>query len=91
MIRRAKNVGVDEIHLKNDLCTKTRIRNIRNAGLKTVAWMRGPSGMIEDINTKYWDVGNEDVRMYLALLWTGVDQLCVNRPDVLLEIMRSAA
>jgi glycerophosphoryl diester phosphodiesterase len=43
--------------------------------------------MRRDVENKYLDVGNEDETMYATLLETGVRQMCVNRPDVLLNML----
>lgn len=87
-LERARNCGATEIHLKYDTCTKDRIREIHAAGFGSMLWMRGPIGMAADCSDLYWDVGNEDKSMYLALVETGVQQMCINRPDVLLELRR---
>jgi glycerophosphoryl diester phosphodiesterase len=84
LLLQAKALGVDEIHLPYDLCTPTLITTLHKAGLTTMAWMRGPIGMAQDVQDKYWDVGNEDERMYATLLRSGVQQVCVNKPDVLI-------
>lgn len=86
IIERSLAVGATEVHLKYDTCTKPLIDRIHTAGLGSMAWFRGPIGMGEDCSSKYFDVGNEDLSMYDALLRTGVQQLCVNKPDVLIEL-----
>lgn len=82
-------VGASEVHLKYDTCSFERVQIAHRAGLKTMAWFRGPTGMKNDYLTKYFDVGNEDEDMYSTVLRSGVQSLCVNRPDVLAEIIRS--
>eukprot|EP00534_Pseudo-nitzschia_fraudulenta_P007178 CAMPEP_0201199668 /NCGR_PEP_ID=MMETSP0851-20130426/159384_1 /ASSEMBLY_ACC=CAM_ASM_000631 /TAXON_ID=183588 /ORGANISM="Pseudo-nitzschia fraudulenta, Strain WWA7" /LENGTH=64 /DNA_ID=CAMNT_0047487105 /DNA_START=33 /DNA_END=227 /DNA_ORIENTATION=- len=42
--------------------------------------------MAEHTSVKYRDVGNEDFAMYEALVQTGVQQMCVNKPDVLIAL-----
>jgi len=84
-LRRATECGATEIHLKYDTCTRSRVQEIHAAGFGSMLWMRGPVGMAKDCTNKYWDVGNEDESMYLALMKTGVQQMCVNRPDVLVD------
>lgn len=86
-IQQAQDLQASEIHLRYDLCTRDRVEAIHQAGLSSMAWMRGPVGMASDTTLKYWDVGNEDERCYQALLETGVQQLCVNRPQVLFEYL----
>ncbi|GAX19133.1 hypothetical protein FisN_3Lu078 [Fistulifera solaris] len=83
----ANNCGATEIHLQYDTCTVERINAIRQAGMRSMAWFRGPVGMAEDVKTRYLDVGNEDDRCYEAVLDTGVDELCVNKPDILINIL----
>ena len=89
-IDRAQKVGASEVHLKYDTCTVDRIRSIHAAGMKSMAWFRGPVGMSEDLSIKYCnrDVGNEDERMYQIVARTGVQQLCCNRPDVLINMLK---
>jgi glycerophosphoryl diester phosphodiesterase len=86
-IKIAKDCGATEIHLQYDTCTVERINAIRQAGLRSMAWFRGPVGMAEDVKTRYLDIGNEDDRCYEAVLDTGVDELCVNKPDILMTIL----
>ncbi len=86
IIERAHAVGASEIHLKYDTCKKPLIDRIHSSGLGTMAWFRGPIGMNEDCATKFRDVGNEDFSMYEAVLQTGVQQMCVNKPDVLIAL-----
>lgn len=86
-LRRALEVGASEVHLRYDECTRTRVNEIHAAGLETMAWFRGPVGMKNDVRNRFCDVGNEDWSMYKAVLETGVRQMCVNRPDVLVDMM----
>jgi glycerophosphoryl diester phosphodiesterase len=86
-IQKSLQVGASEVHLKYDTCTVQRVQAIHDAGLKSMAWFRGPVGMHEDISFKYCDVGNEDDAMYQTILRTGVQQLCCNRPNVLQQII----
>lgn len=90
-IERAQALGASEIHLKYDTCTKERIGDIHKAGMGSMAWFRGPIGMREDTEQKYLDVGNEDFNMYQTLMDTGVQQLCCNKPDVLLNYLTTKA
>jgi len=83
----AQKAGASEVHLKYDTCTKERIKGIHEAGMDSMAWFRGPIGMKEDVSAKYFDVGNEDEDMYRVVTATGVKSMCVNRPDVLLEML----
>lgn len=97
-IDRAMDVGASEVHLKYDTCTVERIRRIHDAGMKSMAWFRGPVGMSEDCSIKYSKshsnndgddhVGNEDEVMYHVVARTGVQQLCCNRPDVLINMLK---
>lgn len=81
------NAGASQVHLKYDTCTVERIKEIHNYGMDSMAWFRGPNGMKEDITEKYFDVGNEDNSMYWAVISTGVRELCVNKPHVLLKLL----
>jgi len=80
-------VGASEVHLKYDTCTEERVAAIHAAGMDSMAWFRGPIGMREDARDKYHDVGNEDESMYRIVMGTGVRSLCVNRPDLLVELL----
>jgi len=82
-VEQAQRVGASEVHVRYDECTPTVIDAIHSNGMDSMAWFRGPMSMRTDAANKYLDVGNEDSRMYEALLETGVQQMCVNRPDVL--------
>jgi glycerophosphoryl diester phosphodiesterase len=90
-IQKALNIGASEVHLKYDTCTFQRVQAIHKAGLKSLAWFRGPIGMHEDAYHKYHDVGNEDDAMYRVVLRTGVQQLCCNRPNILKRILGNAS
>lgn len=83
----AQRVGASEVHLKYDTCTVERVKAIHDSGMDSMAWFRGPAGIKEDVAEKYHDVGNEDELMYLTVMSTGVRALCVNKPDVLLNIL----
>ena len=85
----ALSVGASEVHLKYDTCTKDRIDAIHDAGLGSMVWFRGPIGMLEDVSSKYFDVGNEDEEMYKVVMATGVQSMCINKPDVLLRTLES--
>jgi len=80
--------GASEVHLKYDTCTKERVASIHANGMGSMAWWRGPPGMLEDVTEKYLDVGNEDEAMYFVLMRTGVRWLCVNKPDVLAKLVK---
>ena len=83
-IEQAVAVGASEIHLRYDVCTPQVVEMIHEAGFGSMAWFRGPIGMASDSMEKYWDVGNEDESMYEVVLRSGVQQMCVNKPDVLI-------
>lgn len=87
-IEQALAVGATEVHLRYDTITVENIRRIHSNGMGSMAWLRGPIGMKSDCAHKYLDVGNEDDAMYEVMLRTGVQQMCVNRPDVLIELRR---
>eukprot|EP00934_Nitzschia_sp_Nitz4_P003696 Nitzschia sp. Nitz4//scaffold186_size43309//33912//34841//NITZ4_007324-RA/size43309-processed-gene-0.9-mRNA-1//-1//CDS//3329539779//3686//frame0 len=87
-LEQAKACGATEVHLKYDTCTKDRVEEIHAAGFGSMLWMRGPRGMKKDCEERFLDVGNEDPTMYQALLDTGVQQLCINKPDVMLDYLK---
>jgi len=81
--------GATEVHLRYDTCTKERIEDIHSNGMDSMAWFRGPTGMNQDLNENYFDVDSEDRLMYSYVMSTGVNQLCVNKPDVLIDLLDS--
>jgi glycerophosphoryl diester phosphodiesterase len=87
-VSQAMSVGASEVHLRYDYCTVEHVNAIHAAGMESMAWFRGPVGMQSDVTHKYWDIGNEDERCYQALIDSGVSQLCVNRPDVLIRMLK---
>jgi len=87
-IEMALDAGASEVHLKYSTCTTDMVQSIHNAGMDSMIWMRGPVGMGEDVAHRFHDVGNEDETMYLAIMQTGVKAMCVNRPDVLANLLK---
>ena len=87
VIAQSQKVGADEVHLKYDTCTKDTIERIHRAGMSTMAWFRGPIGMVEDTTDLYHDVGNEDEAMYRVVMDSGVQQLCCNKPGELMRFL----
>jgi hypothetical protein len=85
-LEQASMAGANEIHLRYDTCRSEIISEIHEAGFGSLAWFRGPIGMSKDISLKYLDVGNEDSQMYQVLVDTGVQQMCINKPDVLIAL-----
>ena len=86
-VERALSVGASEVHLKYDTCTRSRIDAIHNAGMSSMCWFRGPIGMKSDCTEKYTDIGNEDASMYQTVMATGVEAMCINKPDVLVKMI----
>jgi len=97
-VARAVDCGATQVHLKYDECTAERVAAIHRANLASMAWWRGPVGMVHDAQFKYRmlsenngqhndENGNDDECVYRAVLDTGVQQLCCNRPDVLLQLL----
>jgi glycerophosphoryl diester phosphodiesterase len=87
-IKLSKDVDASEVHLKYSDCTKNRVEMIHDAGMDSMCWFRGPVGMVEDVTTKYHDVGNEDEVMFRTVMATGVKKMCVNKVDVLIDMLR---
>jgi glycerophosphoryl diester phosphodiesterase len=89
-LEQAHACGASEIHLRYDECTVKRVQEIHAAGLGSMAWMRGPLGMAHDLRHSYNDVGTtEGEACYQALMETGVQQICCNKPDILLHMLES--
>jgi len=83
----AMGIGASEVHLKYSTCTTDRVRAIHEAGMDSMAWMRGPMGMLDDVTKRFHDVGNEDKTMYQIIMATGVKSMCVNKPAVLAALI----
>mmetsp|Transcript_9479 Transcript_9479/g.13935 ORF Transcript_9479/g.13935 Transcript_9479/m.13935 type:complete len:301 (+) Transcript_9479:62-964(+) len=86
-VEQALKVGATEVHLKYSTCTKERVCRIHDAGMDSMIWMRGPIGMQYDVTHRFQDVGNEDESMYRTIMATGVKAMCVNKPDVLANLL----
>lgn len=87
-LRQAQTIGASQVHLPYDTCTVERIQAIHQAGMGSMAWTRGPVGMLEHATDEYWDMGNEDESCYQAIIDTGVQEICCNRPDVLIALLK---
>uniref|UniRef100_A0A7S2E8I7 GP-PDE domain-containing protein n=1 Tax=Trieres chinensis TaxID=1514140 RepID=A0A7S2E8I7_TRICV len=87
-IETSLSVGASEVHLKYDTCTKDRVTAIHKAGMKSMAWFRGAPGMREDATHKYWDIQDEDSDCYDTVIKTGVQALCVNKPNLLHQMVQ---
>eukprot|EP00525_Craspedostauros_australis_P004628 CAMPEP_0198120314 /NCGR_PEP_ID=MMETSP1442-20131203/28613_1 /TAXON_ID= /ORGANISM="Craspedostauros australis, Strain CCMP3328" /LENGTH=226 /DNA_ID=CAMNT_0043778945 /DNA_START=8 /DNA_END=688 /DNA_ORIENTATION=+ len=87
-LKQAMDIGADEVHLKYDMCTPERIASIHALGMGSMAWFCGPIGMDHETTHTYLDIGNEDESCYDAVIRTGVQQLCVNKPDVLIAMQQ---
>jgi len=85
-INRANKVGASEVHLMYKQCTSERVTAIHEAGMDSMAWMCGPIRVNEDLAYRFYDVGDEDEAMYQLLVATGVRTMCVNKPDVLVNM-----
>lgn len=73
--------GCDEIHLPYDACSVDRVREVRQAGFRSMAWFRGPKGMKEDL--EIWGFSTEE-ECYPDLIRAGVDEICCNKPHQLM-------
>lgn len=90
-IEQASVVGATEIHIRYDQCHVDRIQTIHEAGFRSMAWLRGPIGMAQDVEHRYHDIENEEgMECYRCLLETGVQQICCNKPDILLQLLSSS-
>jgi len=85
-IERARKVGASDIHLRYDTCSASKVQAIHEAGFGSFAWMRGPVTMAIDFRDKFWDVDCENEDMYQAILDTGVQMVCVNKPDIMVKL-----
>eukprot|EP00667_Euglena_gracilis_P016775 EG_transcript_17581 len=73
----AKAVKADRLDMHYSDCTAEVIAEARQAGLQTMVWCSAPRNM----------KAPEDADLYARLAATGVDVMCVNRPDVLAELL----
>ena len=89
-VEMAKEVDATEVHLRYDTCTKDRVDAIHDAGLDSMAWCRGPTTMRKDME-KFGDVKEEDEHVYSLVLQSGVQAMCVNRPDKLSSLVEAVA
>lgn len=87
-VEKAKEVDATEVHLRYDTCTKDRVDAIHDAGLDSMAWCRGPTTMRKDME-KFGDVKEEDEHVYSLVLQSGVQAMCVNRPDKLSSLVEA--
>jgi len=87
-VEKAKKVDANEVHLRYDTCTKDRVEKIHDAGLDSMAWVRGPTTMTKDMQ-KFNDVKEEDERVYAMVLQSGIQAMCVNRPDKLSSLVEA--
>jgi glycerophosphoryl diester phosphodiesterase len=78
--------GCEEVHLRYDTCTVTNIDTAHRHGYTTLAWFRGPTAMAHDVATR-WDNVRGEQDLYTTLWQSGVQQICCNKPHLLLEIM----
>lgn len=103
-LHRARMCGATAIHLRYDDCTIDRIQTIHDHDFVSMAWFRGPMGMVHDALYRFDDIGDiadvtnaesnnvsfiENEACYRTLLDTGVQQICCNRPDLLIKLIRS--
>ena len=102
-LHQASMCGATAIHLRYDDCTADRIQSIHDNNFVSMAWCRGPMGMANDAFNRFDDIGGDTVDTssaesisrsfienelcYRALLDTGVQQICCNRPDLLMKIL----
>jgi len=85
-VARAQSVGASEIHARYDTLSLQVVQDIHDAGMGSMGWIRGPVGMGSDISSKYLDAGKEEgSTLYSMLMETGVQQLCVNKPNIMME------
>jgi glycerophosphoryl diester phosphodiesterase len=78
--------GCEEVHLRYDTCTVTNIDAAHRHGYATLAWFRGPMAMAYDVATR-WDNVRGEQDLYTTLWQSGVQQICCNKPQLLLELM----
>lgn len=85
-IERAKTVDATEVHLRYDFCNRERVNAIHEAGLDSMTWFRGPHNMKRDIDY-FSDVEDEDEALYGMVALSGVQAMCVNRPERLYRMV----
>ena len=70
-IKGANKVKANQIHARYDYLTKDIVDTCHEAGLKVMAWMRGPLTM----------KGMETLELYKGVMDLGLDTICVNHPE----------
>jgi glycerophosphoryl diester phosphodiesterase len=91
--------GATDIHLRYDDCTVERIQDIHFHNFTSMAWFRGPVGMRQDADHRFHDIGEgrmstsdnvflENKNCYRIMIETGVQQICCNRPDLLMRVIQ---
>ena len=89
LVAAARACGATQVHVPYHECTRHRVAALAAANLTSMAWFRGPVGMVQDLPQKYNDVGSEEgPACYQALLDTGVDQVCCNKPDLAMALLQ---
>jgi glycerophosphoryl diester phosphodiesterase len=83
----AIEAGASEVHLRYNTCSSEKVVNIHEAGMDSMAWFCGPGHMKKHAKELYYDVANEDPTLYQMLIDTGVRKMCVNKPDLLAQIV----
>jgi glycerophosphoryl diester phosphodiesterase len=79
--------GCEEVHLRYDTCTVTNIATAHRHGYTSLAWFRGPLAMQHDLATR-WDNVSGEQDLYTTLWQSGVQQICCNKPQLLLEMIK---
>jgi len=87
LYERVSAVDASEIHLRYDTCSKERIDTIHRMGMGTLAWLKSPPLMIRDSTEWYTDIGNEEEKLFQIVMNSGVQAICTNRPDTLLNYL----
>eukprot|EP00294_Goniomonas_avonlea_P004215 CAMPEP_0114542516 /NCGR_PEP_ID=MMETSP0114-20121206/1876_1 /TAXON_ID=31324 /ORGANISM="Goniomonas sp, Strain m" /LENGTH=270 /DNA_ID=CAMNT_0001726817 /DNA_START=62 /DNA_END=874 /DNA_ORIENTATION=- len=75
----AKDCGASQVDLRYDQVTAEHVVAAHQAGLKVMAWFRGPENM----------VGITEEDFFEPLITMGVDVICTNQPDVLARLRES--
>jgi len=76
---KSKAVHADEVHVRWDHATRQRVQTAHDAGLAVMAWVNHP---------KYMS-GQETAELYRAIARTGVDAMCINKPELLIKVLDS--
>lgn len=80
-IEQTRKLKCNEAHICFADTTPQAIELAHRNGIKVMAWFPHP------INDSIWSKFTEDAALYAQVAKSGVDIMCVNKPDLLKEVL----